>query len=69
MEHLASFRLRKSGTEAADEAVVFHPGQEQDYVNKPWAPGEVELRVQWVVTAAEKKRARMEQKARLREAS
>jgi CheY-like chemotaxis protein len=27
-----------------------------DYVNKPWAPGEVELRVQWAISAAERRR-------------
>ncbi len=38
----------------------------EDYVNKPWAPGEVELRVQWVITAAERRRARIEEKSGLR---
>ena len=28
-----------------------------DYINKPWAHGEVELRVQWAITSVERKRA------------
>ena len=40
----------------------------EDYVNKPWAPGEVELRVQWVIAAVERRRARLQDKARLRTA-
>ena len=38
----------------------------EDYINKPWAPGEVELRVQWVIAAAERRRARIEEKSGLR---
>ena len=41
----------------------------EDYINKPWAPGEVELRVQWAIAAVERRRARMEGSARLRAAS
>jgi len=41
----------------------------EDYINKPWAPGEVELRVQWAVAAVERRRARMGDTGRLRAAS
>jgi len=41
----------------------------EDYINKPWAPGEVELRVQWAIATVEKRRARIEEKSRLRAAS
>ena len=41
----------------------------EDYINKPWAPGEVELRVQWAIAAVEKRRARMKGPARLRAVS
>jgi len=40
-----------------------------DYVNKPWAPGEVEVRVQWALAAQERRRARAEEKGRLSAAS
>lgn len=30
-----------------------------DYINKPWAHGEVELRVQWAITAVERRRQRI----------
>ena len=29
-----------------------------DYINKPWAHGEVELRVQWALTSVERQRQR-----------
>jgi CheY-like chemotaxis protein len=32
-----------------------------DYVNKPWANGEVELRVQWAITAVERRRKKLEE--------
>ena len=41
----------------------------EDYINKPWAPGEVELRVQWAVASVERRRARMGDTGRLRAAS
>lgn len=35
-----------------------------DYINKPWSNGEVELRVQWAITALEQQRAaRLRRKA------
>ena len=40
-----------------------------DYVNKPWAPGEVELRVQWAITAVERRQQMLEERARDRLAS
>ena len=40
-----------------------------DYINKPWAPGEVELRVQWAIAAAERQKARAAGKGGLRAAS
>ncbi len=30
-----------------------------DYINKPWAPGEVELRVQWAITAVERRKKKL----------
>jgi CheY-like chemotaxis protein len=30
-----------------------------DYVNKPWAPGEVELRVQWAIAAVERRQKKL----------
>lgn len=33
-----------------------------DYINKPWAHGEVELRVQWVITSVQRQRDRDAQK-------
>ncbi len=33
-----------------------------DYVNKPWSNGEVELRVQWAVTARQQQLAALEQR-------
>lgn len=34
-----------------------------DYVNKPWAPGEVELRVQWAIAAVERRRKKLEEQS------
>ncbi len=33
-----------------------------DYINKPWGNGEVELRVQWAITALEQQRAALERR-------
>ena len=33
-----------------------------DYINKPWAHGEVELRVQWTITSVQRQRDREAQK-------
>ncbi|NQW19533.1 MAG: response regulator [Chloroflexi bacterium] len=33
-----------------------------DYINKPWAHGEVELRVQWAITSVQRKRELESQK-------
>ena len=33
-----------------------------DYINKPWSHGEVELRVQWAITAVEKAMAAREKR-------
>ena len=32
-----------------------------DYINKPWAHGEVELRVQWAITSVERRRKKAEE--------
>ena len=32
-----------------------------DYINKPWAHGEVELRIQWAITSVQRQRERDEQ--------
>lgn len=31
----------------------------QDFVTKPWSPGEVELRCQWAISAAERRRKKL----------
>ena len=33
-----------------------------DYINKPWAHGEVELRVQWAITSVQRKRQAAQQR-------
>lgn len=33
-----------------------------DYINKPWSNGEVELRVQWAITALEQQRAALQRR-------
>lgn len=38
-----------------------------DYINKPWGNGEVELRVQWALTALEQQRAALQRRKAERE--
>tara|TARA_Y100001936_G_scaffold252637_1_gene313188 strand:- start:2295 stop:2621 length:327 start_codon:yes stop_codon:yes gene_type:complete len=33
-----------------------------DYINKPWAHGEVELRIQWAITSVKRKRQPAQQR-------
>ncbi len=40
-----------------------------DYINKPWAHGEVELRVQWAIAAMERKKKKLDAEANLKKAS